>query len=352
MSEVETLIVGAGITGLALADALHAEGRGFQIIEARDRIGGRAWSPEAKGARYDLGPAWFWPGQPLMAALAARFGLDVFEQYAEGRLVFEDAGGAIRRDIEMAPMAGSLRIDGGVGALAEGLARNLSGAIQLTQRLTALRIDGGDVLAETQSGAIRARRVILALPPRLIADSIPCAPSASLEAFADTPTWMAGHAKLVAIYDRPFWRASGLSGDAISHRGPLAEIHDASPADGSSGALFGFVGAPPGQRVDQTALKDDALRQFARLFGEGAAAPDKVLFKDWVADDATATALDCAPLAAHPAYGPIAQPDGPWAGRLFIASAETAPVHGGYLEGALEAARTTAAALARAVPPR
>ncbi len=38
---------------------------------------------------------------------------------------------------------------------------------------------------------------------------------------------MAGHAKVVALYERPFWREQGLSGDAISHCGTLAEIHDA-----------------------------------------------------------------------------------------------------------------------------
>lgn len=57
------------------------------------------------------------------------------------------------------------------------------------------------------------------------------------------PTWMAGHAKVVAIYERPFWRDSGLSGFVSSRVGPLQEIHDASPEAGS-GALFGFLGIP------------------------------------------------------------------------------------------------------------
>ncbi|MEL7464432.1 MAG: NAD(P)/FAD-dependent oxidoreductase [Pseudomonadota bacterium] len=351
MSEIETLIVGAGLTGLALADALRADGREFRIIDTRDRVGGRAWSPEVGGARYDLGPAWFWPGQPLIAALARRFGLRVFEQYAIGRLVFEDASGAIRRDMEMAPMAGSLRVEGGMGAVAEALAGGVD--VGLTRRLTGLRLDADGVVAELQGGdAIRAERIVLAMPPRLIAKSIAVEPSADIAPLAVPPTWMAGHAKLVAIYPTPFWRRAGLSGDAISHRGPLAEIHDASPADGASGALFGFVSAPPDQRADADALKRAAIDQLARLFGDEAAAPIDVLLKDWVADVATATDEDRAPLTAHPAYGPVAQPSGPWAGRLFIASAETAPVHGGYLEGALEAARTMAAALTRAVPPR
>ncbi|MEM1154111.1 MAG: hypothetical protein AAGI44_08210 [Pseudomonadota bacterium] len=46
------------------------------------------------------------------------------------------------------------------------------------------------------------------------------------------PTWMAGQAKVVAVYESPFWRDSGFSGDAMSRKGPLIEIHDASPASG------------------------------------------------------------------------------------------------------------------------
>ncbi|MFS0906790.1 hypothetical protein AB3N02_27595 [Priestia aryabhattai] len=58
---------------------------------------------------------------------------------------------------------------------------------------------------------------------------------------------MAGQAKAVAIYDRPFWRELGLSGFVSSWVGPLQEIHDASP-DVGSGALFGFLGIPARMR--------------------------------------------------------------------------------------------------------
>ena len=39
---------------------------------------------------------------------------------------------------------------------------------------------------------------------------------------------MAGHAKFIALYERAFWREAGCSGTAMSQRGPLTEIHDAS----------------------------------------------------------------------------------------------------------------------------
>ncbi|WP_109563294.1 FAD-dependent oxidoreductase [Jannaschia seohaensis] len=79
-------IVGAGLSGLALAVALRAEGRDVRVLEARDRPGGRVLSQHG----YDLGPAWIWPHNHRLLTLARRLGLRTFPQYSAGRLVFED----------------------------------------------------------------------------------------------------------------------------------------------------------------------------------------------------------------------------------------------------------------------
>ena len=177
---------------------------------------------------------------------------------------------------------------------------------------------------------MRAERAVLALPPRLVRGLGMKVP--------DAPTWMAGHAKLIAVYDRPFWRAAGLNGDAISHRGPLAEIHDASPGDGrEEGALFGF--ALPGA-ARETDFEAAALGQLARLFGPEAGQPRKVFVKDWSRDAATATQADLVAPPGHPTYRPIAPQ-----GRIIFAGTETAQADGGFLEGALEAAEAALALL-------
>jgi monoamine oxidase len=88
---------------------------------------------------------------------------------------------------------------------------------------------------------------------------------------------MAGHAKLVAVYAQPFWRDAGLNGDAISHRSPLAEIHDASPAHAREGALFGFAFPRAARPLD---FSDAAIAQLARLFGPGEAAQRDMIIKD------------------------------------------------------------------------
>jgi monoamine oxidase len=59
MADVDVVIVGAGCAGLAAAKRLRAEGRTSQVLEAMDRIGGRAWTTTTDfGIPFDQGCAW------------------------------------------------------------------------------------------------------------------------------------------------------------------------------------------------------------------------------------------------------------------------------------------------------
>ena len=323
--ETDVCIIGAGLSGLALATALRGEGRAVMLLEARDRVGGRVLSQDG----YDLGPSWIWPHNRRMLALLDRLGLAAFSQYASGRLVFEDAGGAIRRDLDVSTMAGALRVEGGLARITHSLAEDMGDSLRLSCPVDHVIEDAGGVKVSMAGGSIRAARVVLALPPRLTAGLGVAVP--------DVPTWMAGHAKLVATYPTAFWRELRLNGDAISHRGPLSEIHDASPASGEAGALFGFahVGA-----ARQPGFQDAAIAQLARLFGHGAGAPDRVMIKDWSMDPATATPADRTPPQGHPTYRGLRQTN-----RLIFAGTEASPEDGGFLEGALAAAEAAQAQL-------
>lgn len=339
----DTLIIGAGLCGLTLAEALEAQGQDYLLVEARDRIGGRILSEVHGASAVDMGPAWFWPGQPRMAALTQRLGLSRFDQFASGAMVFEDQDGAIQQARGYASMEGSWRVDGGLAALTEALAARLPvGRIKLNTIVSGLS-DEGEGVAITVEGAptIHARRVVLAMPPRLAAGLSyePMLPNAISSAMEAVPTWMAGQAKAVAIYPTPFWRDAGLSGDAMSRRGPMVEIHDASPADASFGALFGFIGVPPSGRGATEDLRRAVFAQFNALFGS--VAPSSLLIKDWATDLFTATPADAAPLMAHPTYGLTDGVQRLWQGRVILSGTETAPQFGGYLEGALEAADAT-----------
>ena len=61
-SDTDVIVIGAGCAGLGAAAALHHAGKRCVVLEASDRVGGRAWTtnPEALGGVwFDMGAVWF-----------------------------------------------------------------------------------------------------------------------------------------------------------------------------------------------------------------------------------------------------------------------------------------------------
>lgn len=342
MIQTDNLIIGGGLSGLAIAMDLARRGCDFLLLEARTRLGGRILAFEHEGLRFDMGPAWFWPGQPRIAAMIEALDLTTFEQFSDGDLVFEDERGDVHRGRGYASMQGSYRLQGGFAALIDGLAERLpQEKILVGQEVISLERSERGIRVETAQGdTVSARQVVLAMPPRIAGQItyLPDLPAAARQTLRDVPTWMAGQAKAVVLFDAPFWREAGFSGDAMSRFGPMVEIHDASPDTDGSFALFGFIGVPPKARQDEPALKEAIVAQLVRLFGSRASNAIDVQIKDWASDAYTATEADLAPLSSHPRYGMPRALERLWDGHLIFAGSEVAMGFGGYLEGALEAA--------------
>jgi monoamine oxidase len=355
--QTDTLIIGGGLSGVCLARGLSRINHDFLLIEARDRLGGRVLSQSAAQkssdnavARFDMGPAWVWPSlQPLMSRLTDELAIPLFPQYTKGALLYEAADTAApQRYTSPSAHAQSYRVAGGAMTIIERLAESIApdalllGAqvIRVNQHDAGVTVDMIDAQGSQQ--AIRAQRVVLAMPPRLMERMafIPALPDAVRRRWLDTPTWMAGHAKVIALYETPFWREQGLSGEVFSRRGPLSEIYDASPVSGGPYALFGFSGLTAGMRreLGVPEFSRRILDQLQRLFGEQASLPVELLIKDWSDDGLTATASDRVPLMQHPEYGFSQSERAVWEGKILLAGSESATPSGGYLEGALEAA--------------
>ena len=343
--ETDILIVGGGLSGLALAEQLQRRGRTWLMVEARNRLGGRILTHEFAGADFDLGPAWYWPGQPRLDQMVRRFGLTAYEQYSDGAMVVQDQSGAVETSRGFAPMRGSLRLAGGMGVLVQALAAELpADRLHLNRPLSRLEKAAVGISATAGLDRIKARHVVLAIPPRVAAETVSFVPALSeeaTEAMHSIPTWMAGQAKILAIYEKPHWREAGLSGDAVSQCGPMMEIHDASPIRGGPFGLFGFVGYPPGIRAEHPdRLLELARQQLVAMFGANMTRPLALRMQDWAQMPETATRRDLVSPPFHPAYGLPRALTNLWSGDLMLGATETARGFGGFLEGALEAADT------------
>lgn len=359
---LDTAIIGGGLCGLAVARGLHRRGAAFALFEARARLGGRILSVGGTGAglAIDLGPTWFWPEtQPLIARLIADLGLADFPQHDEGTVLH-------LRDPEKAPEPleskaihnGSRRVRGGMASLVDAVARELPrDRLHLGHELTHVA-DRGDRVALTfragdRSVEVEARHVVLALPPRLLAEHVRFEPElddATGEAMRNAETWMAAQAKVVIGYDRASWREDGRSGNAfVTHeRAVLGEIFDACDANGQKAALGGFLALPPDVRKTFGAgLPMLMASQMVQVFGP-VLEQGELHYQDWATERLTCSALDRVPHVAD--HVDVANPllrRPLWEGRLYLGGAETASHAAGYLEGALDAARRIDRALGR-----
>lgn len=315
-------------------------------MEARNRFGGRILTVGSDaGADCDLGPSWFWPGQPLVASLLNHFKIRHYEQFADGDVLLQQPGGHVERRMGPSPMAGSRRIEGGINHLVDAIASQIDTSHQnLGHIVTRLSINGDvitvDIIGPSGKTQVQAKQVALAIPPRLAAELVftPELPVETMQILAATPTWMAAYAKFFAVYDEPFWRQQGLSGTALSQRGPLAEIHDASPMSASTFSLFGFsgLGYEARAKLGRAEFVKQAIAQLVTLYGDPASSPTTVYFQDWSSERFTAHVADQRTQSGHPQYGLNLRLGSQWEGKLAFISTETSFGYGGLIEGALE----------------
>ena len=395
----DIVIIGGGISGLHTAYQLEKLGLSYVLVEARERLGGRILSRnydtknnkkkshdtknsrsssesdskyDAEKPAFDLGPSWFWPGQTNMEALVKELELEdsVFLQQGRGESLYEDQQGNIQKGFYGISMEGTYRMQGGIRQIISSLKRRINEDKIKTQTkakrvefienqiMTTVvekyeREEDSEEKSGKKSYEIHSNKVVFALPPRIALSSIefkPSLPEIRINELNSYSTWMAGHAKFIAVYESAFWLEQGLSGDAASQLGPLQEIHDASSdpkfdlknSDNNNGyALFGFVGIPGSYRKgNEEQICNAAIDQLIRLFGEKAANPIDIVLQDWAQEEFTATEIDQSMSGGHATSSINNFTESNFDDRLIWSGTETANYrqgHNGLLEGALEA---------------
>jgi monoamine oxidase len=200
------------------------------------------------------------------------------------------------------------------------------------------------VTVHADGHVLHGKRAILALAPTLAGRIAYDPPLAGYRDQLTQRMPLGTVAKCMAIYDEPFWRAEGLSGQAASDVGPVRLTFDNSPPDGSPGLLLGFLEGRRARelgRVSEPERRTAVIGCFTRLFGPRAASPDAYVELLWAEEEWTRGCYGChMPPGAWTNYGPaLHQPIGP----LHWAGAEYAHVWSGYMEGAVRSGEAAAA---------
>lgn len=349
MNQTKIIIIGGGLSGLYAAYLLEQAGMtDYRVLEARDRLGGRILSKQG----FDLGATWIWSElNPELMNLIHALKLEYFEQFETGNLLVEQQRDHVSmhtgNTFRSAP---SIRLQGGMQSLIDALRLFIpTQRILQDQQVTDLQYhanDGVQITAKNSSGnstRYMSDYVLLALPPRLAIQDLAFKPSLPL-AFqtrcSNVATWMAPHAKYIAIYPEAFWKQQGLSGQAFSRVGPMSEIHDASHPDRPA-ALFGFLNLPYSVRMqmDEEILLTHCRAQLVRIFGSLATNPEVEFLQDWSAEPYTSTESDWKnPTQFHGLAPSITPQDNIWQNRIFGISSEWSKAYSGYLAGAIDAA--------------
>lgn len=342
MNRTDTIIIGAGLTGLYLGYRLVEAGQEVLILDARSRVGGRILTDNAPGqAPVELGATWLGKKHTALVGLLEKLDLPIFEQRLGRRAIYEYMSTSPPQLVQLPPNEEpSFRIAGGTSALIRALSERLGpNHIRLGQKVQRVERGQGEVTVHTTDQVFSARRVISTLPPNLLLRSVTFSPALPEELTAvarQTHTWMGESIKVALRYRQAFWRSPDSSGTIFSNVGPLSEMYDHADVADSTYALKGFFN-PAFFHVEPEERKNRLLNQLRKYYGDQIQEYTGYLEYVWRQDPLTFADYD-QPVLPHQHNGHPVFRQAFWGGQLFVAGSETAEAFPGYMDGAVRSA--------------
>src|SRR3954453_7532626 len=248
----------------------------------------------------------------------------------------EQNTGTFERNFDTQGGGQQTRIEGGAQLISIKVAKQLGRRV--IKGAPVRRIDQGrfGVRVWTDKYYVSGKRVIVAMPPALAGRIVFHGGMTDLRNQLMQRIPQGTLRKFEAIYDKPFWRDKGLSGQCISNNGPVKVTFDASPKDGSPGVVLGFIGGSEARKWTPRSpeeRKKAVLDQLEGFFDDAQAQSVKAVYeKDWATDlwargcpvgvMAPGTLIDFGPTLREPL------------GKIHWAGTETSAFWCGYMDGA------------------
>ncbi|MEB4210361.1 flavin monoamine oxidase family protein [Mycobacterium sp. 94-17] len=238
---------------------------------------------------------------------------------------------------------------GGMAALHRPIVAELGAALHLSQPVRQITQDTDGVTIDAADLTVRARRVIVAIP-LAIATSIHYEPMLPVDRALLHQRMPSGAViKTSIIYDEPFWRADGLSGQSAAPNSPATLTIDACTDTGNPGIMCVITEGPAARRLtslDEAERKAVIIGELVDRFGAKAKAPLEFHEQNWTLDRYSGGGMiGHAPTGVLTEFGyTLREP----CGRIHWAGTESSTVMCGWVDGAIRSGERAAAEVAAA----
>ncbi|MEV6393020.1 flavin monoamine oxidase family protein [Nocardia xishanensis] len=232
---------------------------------------------------------------------------------------------------------------GGMGAISGAMAARMSDAIHLSQPVRRIDQDDDGVTVRSDEMTVRARRVIVAVP-LAIASQIRYEPMLPVDrSFLHQRMPSGSILKIAAVYDEPFWRGDGLTGQSAAPGSPATITIDACTDTARPGILCVITEGPIARRIgrlDPAERRRAVLGSLAERFGDRASFPVDYVEQDWSVERYSGGGmLSHAPTGVLTQFGPALRAP---CGRVHWAGTESSAVMCGWVDGAVRSGERAA----------
>jgi monoamine oxidase len=234
-------------------------------------------------------------------------------------------------------------VHGGAGSIARRVADALGEAVRLNSPVRSISQRHDHVVVNAREAEVSARHVVVTVPPALILDIEfdPVLPDDRVTLYRNA---VGGpETKTLIVYDEPFWRAGGFSGQSSEPNSASEVTLDASPASGTPGVIASFTFGRVAKHIDAIdggERRTAVLTALTNRFGPRAAKPADFIETAWWKEEWTrGCSMAHLPPGILTRHGALyRQPFG----RVHWAGTETATTSHGAIDGAVRSGERAA----------